>query len=117
MSVILPIALILAAIIAVVVWRGRQFGELARRGVPVTGTVVKKFRTGSTGGVPSGKRIAFTYRGPDGKDYRRAASIATGKWQELELDGPIDLICLPDRPGVSAPAWLVEAAREALAKR
>ncbi len=108
MGLILPALLIMLAIIAALFWRGRQFGGLARHGVPVTGTVVRKMRQGGA------QRVAFTYRGPDGQDYRRAASIALGKWVELEEGGAIPIICLPDRPGTSAPAWLVEDARRAL---
>lgn len=113
MEIVLVIVVFAAAFIGIAVWRGRQFGELARRGVPVTGQVVKKFRTGSGKAGAKGKRIAFTYRGPDGAEYRRAASIVTSKWREFEEGSPIELVCLPDKPGVSAPAWLVEDARKA----
>ncbi|MFC4256549.1 hypothetical protein GRI97_09525 [Altererythrobacter xixiisoli] len=108
MGMILPALLIIIAIIAALVWRGRQFGRLARHGVPVTGTVVRKMRQGGA------QRIAFTYRGPDGHEYRRAATIALGKWVELAEGGPIPIICLPDHPQTSAPAWLIEDARRAL---
>ena len=99
-------------------WRGRQIGELARKGVPVTGVVVRKFRSGKPGAAGErGRRLAFTYTGPDGRTYRRATSVTTSQWGEHEEGGPIELFCLPDSPGVSAPAWLVNQAREALAKR
>lgn len=118
MTWILAVLLILAAAVGIVIWRGRQFGELARRGVPVTGVVVRKFRSGNAGGPTTrGRRLAFSYTGPDGQAYRRAASVSSGKWAEYEEGSPIELICLPDKPGVSAPAWLVVLAREALAKR
>ena len=104
--------------VGVVIWRGRQVGELARKGVPVTGVVVDRFRTGKAGsGNSRGKRIAFTYTGPDGREYRRAASLTSSEWAKYEDGAAIDLICLPDNPGVSAPASIVEHAREALAKR
>jgi Protein of unknown function (DUF3592) len=106
----------LVAVVTVILWRGRQIGQLAREGVKVTGTVVRKFRTGSGRAGSRGRRIAFTYRGPDGVEYRRAASITLSQWTELEEGYPIALIVLPSKPGVSAPAWLVEAAREALQK-
>lgn len=110
--------LFIIAFIGIAVWRGRQFGALACHGVTVPGTVVKKFRSGSADGELSrGRRIAFTYRGPDGQEYRRAASVTLGKWHELEEGMPIEVVCLPDRPGVSAPAWLIALAREALEKK
>jgi len=117
MSIVLPIVLFIAAFLGIVIWRGRQVGALARRGVTVQGTVVRKFRTGSGNAGSRGRRIAFTYRGPDGQEYRRAASITMSKWAELEEGGPIELVCLPDKPGVSAPAWLIGHARKALESR
>lgn len=117
MTYLLPVVIIVVAMIAVLVWRGRQFGELARRGIDVQGTVVSKFRTHAKGPGWRGRRMAFTYRGPDGVEYRRAASVSVGKWNEFEEGGPIQLVCLPDKPGVSAPKWLVEEARKALAGR
>lgn len=103
-------------VFAVILWRGRQLGQLAREGVKVTGTVVRKFRTGSGRAGSRGRRIAFTYRGLDGREYRRAASIPLSKWAELEEGYPIELMMVPSNPGVSAPAWLVDAARETLDK-
>jgi hypothetical protein len=117
MGLILLFALgALVMVATVILWRGRQIGQLAREGVKVTGTVVRKFRSGSGRAGSRGRRIAFTYRGPDGSEYRRAASITLGKWVELEEGHPIALIVLPSNPGISAPAWLVDAAREALQK-
>jgi hypothetical protein len=112
------ILLIIAVGAGIAIWRGRQIGELARRGVPVTGVVERKFRSGKAGGAVSrGRRLSFTYTGPDGRSYRRAASVTSSQWAEYEEGGAIELFCLPDAPGVSAPASLVRHAREALAKR
>jgi hypothetical protein len=114
----LGILLIVAVFAGIAIWRGRQIGELARRGVPVTGVVERKFRSGRAAAAGDrGRRIAFTYTGPDGQTYRRAASIATSQWSQHEEGGAIELFCLPDAPGVSTPAWIVLHAREALAKR
>ena len=118
MTWLFPILLLVAAFVGFGVWRSRQFGELARRGIPVTGRIARKFRSGNAETAGSrGRRLAFVYTGPDGREYRRAASVSIGKWAEYEEGSEIELICLPDNPGISAPAWLVEAAREALAKR
>lgn len=106
----------LAVVIALIVWRGRQFGALAREGVEVTATVVRKFRTQAGAPGSRGHRIAFTYRGPDGQEYRRAASITRAQWLALEEGHPLPVILLPSQPGISAPAWLVEEARTALQK-
>jgi hypothetical protein len=116
--ILLLLLIAVCAVAGMAIWRGRQLGDLARRGVPVTGVVVRKFRSGKAGGAGDrGRRLAFTYTGPDGRPYRRATSVTTSKWAEHEEGGAIDLFCLPDAPGVSAPAWLVQPARDALAKR
>jgi hypothetical protein len=112
------ILLAVCAGVGIAIWRGRQLGELARTGVPVTGVVVRKFRSGKAGGAGDrGRRLAFTYTGPDGRSYRRATSVTVSKWAEHEEGGAIELFCLPDAPAVSAPAWLVQPARDALANR
>jgi len=115
-ELILFVVIALALVIGMIVWRGRQFGALARDGVEVTATVVSKFRTNPGGPGSRGHRIAFTYRGPDGQEYRRAASITRSQWLALEEGHPLPVILLPSKPGISAPAWLVEEARAALRK-
>lgn len=117
MQIIFLFVLIVAATIGAFAWRGFQFRALAERGIPVTGTVLRKFRIGKSGSGGAGRRIAFSYPAPDGRIYRRAASVGRDPWSELEEGGPIDLVMLPDKPGVSAPLWLVDEARKALARR
>lgn len=117
MGLILLFALGALVIVAtVILWRGRQIGQLAREGVKVTGTVVRKFRSGSGRAGSRGRRIAFTYRDPDGSEYRRATSVTLGELAELKEGHPFALIVLPSNPGISAPVWLFDAAREALQK-
>jgi hypothetical protein len=118
MTAVVILLLLIGGWIGVAVWRGRQVGELARRGVAVTGRVDRKFRSGIANGPGSrGRRLAFVYTGPDGREYRRTASVPGSRWSEHEEGGPIELVCLPDKLGVSAPAWMIEAARAALRKR
>ncbi|HOB12764.1 MAG TPA: hypothetical protein PKN09_00810 [Novosphingobium sp.] len=117
MSTLLILALLMAlAFVGNLVWRGLQFARLAHEGARANATVVRKFRTGAGGPGSRGRRIAFQYTGPDGRDYRRAATIALAKWQGLEEGHPLEIYILPDKPGISAPAWLVDAARDALKK-
>jgi hypothetical protein len=108
------IAIFAVAWAVVVVYRGRQFAALAERGVPATATVTRHFTTGRR---QRGKRISFTYVGPDGRQYERSATIATERYEALAVGDALPIVLLPDAPGTSAPAWLVESAREALAKR
>lgn len=119
-----PVLVILAMLAAmgvigayVIVTRARQIQRLAELGVPVEGVVERRFQTGKAGKAERTKRIAYTYRGPDGREYRRAISLTRGQWEQYTEGGPIRLICLPDEPGVSAEESLVLAAREALARK
>lgn len=106
----------LSIVIGLIVWRGRQIGALAREGVEVTATVVRKFRTHAGGPGSRGHRIAFTYRGPDGQEYRRAATVTRSQWLAVEEGHPLPIVVLPAKPGISAPADVVGHAREALRK-
>jgi hypothetical protein len=99
---------------AIVIHRGRQFAALAERGVPATATVSRRFTTGRR---QRGKRIGFTYAGPDGREYERFATIGTERYEALAVGDALPIVLLPDAPGTSAPGWLVQSAREALAKR
>lgn len=119
-SIVIVAILIVAGVIATAIVvgrrRGKQVAALAERGVPATATVSRRFTTAKhrQGNV---KRIGFTYAGPDGRQYERFASITRGRFNDLAEGDPLPIVLLPDDPGTSAPAWLVDAAREALAKR
>jgi hypothetical protein len=114
---IVGLAVFILGAIGVAVWRALQFKKLAERGVPVTGTVVHRFQSGKAGGPERTKRITYSYTGPDGREYQRSASMTRGRWEQYPEGAPIQLICLPDDPGVSAEATLVAAARAALAAK
>jgi hypothetical protein len=115
--VLLGLAALLGGAIHLGMKRGRELTALAERGVPVTGTVVRRFQTGKAGGPERTKRITFTYHGPDGREYRRAASMTRGRWDQYAEGSSIELVCLPHDPGVSAEKWMVDSAREALARK
>lgn len=103
--------------IVVAVGRSRQIGALAARGVPATATVTRRFLTGKGGAGSAVKRIGYAYTGPDGQRYERFASVTAGRWREVDEGEDFPIVLLPEAPGTSAPAWLVDQAREALAKR
>ena len=105
------IAIMAVAWAVVVIRRGRQFAALAARGVPATATVTRRFTTGRR---QRGKRIGFAYTGPDGRPYERFATIATARYEALDVGDELPIVLLPDAPGTSAPAWLVESAREGM---
>lgn len=114
---ILAIPAILIVMILFVIQRGKQIGELARNGIPATAIVTRRFRTNPGGAGSKGRRIGFRYQGPDGRDYERFASLSIGRYADVKEGDPLPIYLLPDDPGISAPAWLVEESRKALAKR
>jgi hypothetical protein len=115
MSSLVVAVLMLAGVVAAMVvfgrHRGKQIAALAERGVPATATISRRM------GRSNGKRIGFIYAGPDGREYERFASVTRGRYGDLAEGDTLPIVLLPEEPGTSAPAWLVDAAREALAKR
>jgi hypothetical protein len=109
-AVLAPVVIV-AAMVVVGRRRGKQIAALAERGIPATATVSRRL------GRTNMKRIGFTYTGPDGRRYERFASVTRGRFSDLAEGDPLPIVLLADDPGTSAPAWLVDAAREALAKR
>jgi hypothetical protein len=109
--VVLGLVGIVAAMVLVARHRGKQIAALAERGVPATATVSRRF------GRSGRKRIGFAYTGPDGLEYERFASVTSGRFSQLAEGDPLPIVLLADDPGTSAPAWLVDAVREAVEKR
>jgi hypothetical protein len=102
---------IVIAMILVARHRGGQMAALAERGIPATARISRRI------GRTKVKRIGFTYDGPDGRQYERFASVTRGRFGDLAEGDPLPIVLLPDDPGTSAPAWLVDAVHEAVAKR
>ncbi len=109
---LLILALVAAALVIAIARRSRQMTALRLRGVRVTGTVADKFATANGGAAIRGRRIVYTYAGPDGRAYRGAASVTHQRLVDCEKGGPIALYVLPEHPGTSAPAWLVDEQRK-----
>ncbi len=114
---VVVLACALLAVGALVVWRGLQIRQLALRGVPVTGRIVRRLASGKPGGISRNRRLVFSYVGPDGREYRRAASVTAAVWQRYRDGDSIELVCLPERPAVCAEASVVAAARATLRSR
>jgi hypothetical protein len=102
---------IVAAVILVARHRGRHIAALAERGIPATARISRRI------GRTKVKRIGFVYAGPDGRQYERFASVTRGRYGDLAEGESLPIVLLPDDPGTSAPAWLVDAVREAVEKR
>jgi hypothetical protein len=115
-TVLLLIVLFIAGAVGVVLWRGRQIGALARRGVETKARVTRRFKTGRAG-QRRNRRLGFVYTGPDGKEYTRYETVTPGKFDEYREGDEITIVYLPENPGVSASKWLVDPARELLARK
>jgi len=110
---VLILGVLALALVISVMRRTVLLKNLAQHGVRVTGTVIAKYATANGGSAVRGRRVRYAYKGPDGADYRGVASVTHERLVDCEEGGPIDLYVLPDQPGTSAPAWLVDEARRA----
>ena len=108
---LLILGLLVLALIASMVRAQQQMKALRLRGVRVTGTVTARFATANGGAGIRGRRITYSYVGPDGRSYRRNVSLTVPDFKDCETGMPIALYVLPDKPATSAPAWLVDGAR------
>ena len=107
----------LAIVLAVgcfLVWRGLQFRQLALHGVVAEAVISKKARLAAGADHVGAGRISYAFRAADGREYHRSSTISEAKWAELSNGQTIEIVYLPNRPSISAPAWLVDDARTAL---
>lgn len=110
----LPLLLIAWGIHAVL-RRGFQFARLARDGRPVTGLVTQKPEyPGAIGSKRNSRRIAYEYQDAWGRTHSHTSIVSATFWNQHEVGGPIELVYSESRPEISAPAALVEHARDRL---
>lgn len=113
--------LFIAAVIAGiwrVVQRGLQLKQLVEDGVDVEGVVVRQFK-----GRPRGPQnttdhfIRYKYRDSCGREHEFKFKAARDFWAGHPEGKRIAVVYSKSKPSVSGPKYMVEQAREALAKR
>jgi len=117
----IAITLIVIAIIALVIWlvvtRGLQLKQLVEDGVDIDGKVVRQFKLNPKGGSQSTNHyLRYSYRDSAGREHEYKSNVSRDYWVAHPEGSAIAITYSKSRPGISAPRYLVEQAREALAK-
>ncbi len=107
-------AVILLALITVWVWRGLQMKALANSGVAGQAEVIQKTRRRSSPGHQAAGFIKYRFLTPDGKALTNRIAVSEKIYSEYDEGESIDIVYLPDRPGVNAARYLVNLSRHAL---
>lgn len=114
-SVVAGILVITLGWIGTFVWRGMQLRKLVESGVPGTGTVERIWSYHGAASVRN-FRLRYAFQAPNGQRYSRAISITSGEKSRYAEGQTVDIIYLPNNPGVNALTTLVDQARTALDK-
>lgn len=122
MGTALTIAFIAIGIIAIVIWlvvtRGLQLKQLVEDGVDIDGVVVRQFKLNPKGGSQSTNHfLRYRYRDSAGQEHEYKSNVSRDFWVAHPEGSTIAITCSRSRPQISAPRYLVEQAREALAKK
>lgn len=110
---ILLFILAVGALVGLSLWNGyqraRQVYELSQRGLPVTGTITRRWKS-------RGKRrrpfLRYDYS-VAGQNYKHTMALSWDEYETYAEGQPIALRYLPDRPGISASEKIVEQSRQA----
>jgi hypothetical protein len=116
LSIAVPL-LIVAAIVFMVVRRGLQMRELCDHGVMVSGTVLRKLSRPGPGNKSRLHKLAYGYMDDRGLSHEHISVVPQSVWDACGEGGPIEVVYSSKRTQVSAPRYLVEQCREALAGR
>jgi len=117
LTLFVPVAIVVGLVV-MVVRRGFQMKQLVQDGVAVTGVVTDKIEhPTASGSRRSSRRIAYEYRDAAGQAHRHISLVTSDFWNAHAEGGPIDIVYSRSRPGISAPAHLVELSRQALGRK
>jgi hypothetical protein len=116
LSIVVPL-LIVAGIAFMVVRRGLQMRELCDHGVMVAGTVLRKLKRPGPGNRSRLHKLAYGYMDDRGVSHERVSVVPQSVWDAYGEGAPIEVVYSSKRTQVSAPRYLVEQCRQALAGR
>lgn len=110
---ILLFILAIGALVGLSLWNGyqraRQVHELSQRGLPVTGTITRRWKR-------RGKRrrpfLQYDYS-VAGQSYKHTMALSWDEYEGCAEGQPIALRYLPEKPGISASEKIVEQSRQA----
>jgi len=118
----IAIALILIAIIALVIWlvitRGLQLKQLLEDGIDTEGKVLRQFKHNpKTGSLSTDHFLRYSYRDRNGIEHEYKSRVNRDFWAAHPEGSTIAITYSKSKAEISAPRFLVDAARETMAKR
>ncbi len=118
----IAITLAVIGIISVVIWlvvtRGLQMKQLLEDGIDIDGKVVRQFRHNpKTGSLSTDHFLRYSYRDGAGREHEYKSNVNRDFWAAHPEGSTIAITHSKSKPEISAPRFLVDAAREAMAKK
>lgn len=87
--------------------RGKQMLVLTKSGVDIAGRVEKKIRDSGGGGIGR-SYLRYSFRAMDGQTYSNKVAVSGSEDDQYRKGDAIELVCLPNKPSVSAMKSMVE---------
>lgn len=118
----IAIAFILIAIIALVIWlvitRGLQLKQLLEDGIDTEGKVLRQFKHNpKTGSLSTDHFLRYSCRDRNGIEHEYKSRVNRDFWAAHPEGSAIAITYSKSKPEISAPRFLVDAARETMAKK
>lgn len=118
----IAITLAVIGIIALVIWlvitRGLQMKQLLDDGIDIDGKVVRQFKHNpKTGSLSTDHFLRYSYRDSAGREHEYKSSVNRDFWAAHPEGSAIAITYSKSKPEISAPRFLVDAARDAMAKK
>lgn len=118
----IAVTLIVIAIIALVIWlavtRGLQLKQLLEDGMDTDGKVIRQFkRNPKKASLSTDFFLRYSYRDRNGIEHEYKSNVNRDFWAAHPEGSAIAITYSKSRPEISAPRFLVDAAREAMAKK
>lgn len=116
------ITLVLIGTFALAAWlvitRGRQIKQLLKDGIDIDGRVVRQFkRNPKKASLSTDYFLAYSYRDANGAEHEYKSNVDRDYWEAHPEGSAIAIAYSRSRPEISAPRFLVDHARSALAKK
>ena len=97
--------------------RGLQMRELCEHGVETAGVIFSKRSVAAGKSTARRWKLVYRYQDSSGASHEHTSIVTIEGYQNHEQGGPIQVVYSAKNPAVSAPKFLVDQCRAALAKK
>lgn len=117
LPLLVPVVLI-GAVLLKVARRARDFQKLLEDGVATRGTITRKFRFGTTAHQRRRTQyLEYRYQDSRGDTHTQRSNVPSSVWDTYEEGGSIEVVYSESHPAVSAPRYLVDLAKQGVARK